>query len=74
MENNIEKKTKIKIFRLAILVLCIGLCQACSTTVKVINFKDSEYYETEKDGVKFYCLSDYYLQKVLEAKIKKVNP
>jgi len=27
----------------------------------------------EKDGIKYYCLSDFYLKKVLEAKIKKVN-
>lgn len=62
---------------LVILASYIGLClifSGCGTTVKVINFKDSEYYETEKDGVKFYCLSDYYLQKVMEAKVKKVNP
>ena len=56
------------------LVLFIVLCQGCSTTVKVINFDESEYYETEKDGQKFFCMSDFYLQKVLEAKIKKVNP
>lgn len=52
----------------------IVLCQGCSPIIKVINFNDSEFYETEKDGVKFYCLSDFYLEKVLEAKIKKVNP
>jgi len=40
----------------------------------VINFNDSEFYETEKDGVKFHCMSDFYVQKVLEAKIKKVSP
>lgn len=60
--------------KLAILALCIGLCLGCSTTVKVINFNESEYYETDKDGVRFYCMSDFYLKKVLEAKIKKVNP
>lgn len=63
--------------RLATLALCIGLClifSGCGTTVKVINFDESEYYETVKDGVKFHCMSDYYLQKVLNAKIQKVNP
>ena len=63
-----------KLLSLAILGLFIGLCQGCSTTVKVINFDNSEFYETEKDGVKFYCMSDFYIQKVLDAKIKKVNP
>ncbi|GEM_PF-2947857 len=60
--------------KLAILALCIVLCQGCSTAVKVINFNESEFYETEKDGVKFHCMSDFYIQKVLEAKIKKVSP
>lgn len=60
--------------KLVILGLCTGLCLGCSTTVKVINFDESEFYETEKGGTKFYCMSDFYLQKVLEAKIRKVNP
>ena len=63
--------------RLVTLVPFIVSClvfSGCATTVKVINFGESEYYETEKDGVKFHCMSDYYLQRVIEAKIQKVNP
>jgi hypothetical protein len=64
------------LLRQGILAICIALClicNGCGTTVKVINFNDSEYFEMEKDGIKYYCLSDFYLKKVLEAKIKKVN-
>ena len=60
--------------KLAILGLCTVLCLGCSTTVKVINFDESEFYEADKDGIRFYCMSQYYLDRVLEAKIKKVNP
>jgi hypothetical protein len=63
--------------KMAILVLCIALwpsCSGCATTVKVVNFSESEFYQAEKDGVKFYCLSDYYLKEVMNAKIKQVNP
>lgn len=56
------------------LVLFIVLCLGCSTSVRVINFDSSEYYETDKDGEVFHCMSDFYLKQVLEAKIKKVNP
>ena len=55
------------------IVLCLSF-SGCTTTIKVINFGESEYYETEKNGVKFYCMSDFYMKKVLEGKIKKVNP
>ena len=60
--------------KMMILVLCTVLCLGCSTTVKVINFDENEFYETEKDGVKFHCMSDFYIQQILNAKIKKVNP
>lgn len=63
-----------KLLKMMMLGLYIGLCLGCSTTVKVVNLNDSEFYVTEKDGVKFYCMSDYYLNQVLEAKIKQVNP
>ena len=65
------------LFRLKILVPCIVFClsfSGCATTVKVINFNEKEFYETDKDGTHFYCMSDFYLQKVVEAKIQKVNP
>jgi len=66
-----------KPLRMMIPALCIGLwlnCSGCGTTVKVVNFSESEFYQAEKDGVKFYCLSDYYLKEVINAKIKQVNP
>ena len=64
--------------RLATLAACTVLCLVCegcaATPVRVINFSDSEYYETQKDGVNFHCMSDFYVQKVLEAKIRKESP
>lgn len=65
-----------RLLKLMILGLCIASCQSCSTAtrVKVINFDNSEYFETEKEGQKFYCMSDYYVKKILNAKIEKVNP
>lgn len=63
-----------KPFVIMTLGLCIGLCLGCSTIVKVINFKDTEFYTTTKDGETFYCISEYYMQQILDAKIKQVNP
>ena len=55
------------------IVLCLSF-SGCTTTIKVINFNEKEFYETDKDGTHFYCMSDFYMKKVLEGKIKKVNP
>lgn len=62
------------LLRLAILTLCTALCLGCSTVVKVVNFSDKEFYTEKKGETTYYCMSDYYLQQVLEAKIKQVNP
>ena len=55
--------------------LCIVLFLGCArlTPVRVINFKESEFFKTEKDGVKFYCMSDFYVNEVLQARIKEVG-
>ena len=56
------------------IVLCLS-CSGCSTTpVKIINFSETEYYEEEKDGTVYHCMSDYYVQKILNAKIDKIDP
>jgi len=63
--------------KVATYVLCIVLCltySGCATPVKVINFNDSEFYTETKDGVKYHCMSDYYVRKVLDARISKINP
>lgn len=61
--------------RMIILAIFIGSCLGCSATKVVVkNFDEQEFYETEKDGEKFYCMSSYYIGQILEAKIKKVNP
>jgi len=59
----------------AILGLCIVLCLGCSTTKVVVkNFDESEFFTTTKDDITFHCMSDYYIQEILEVKIKKINP
>jgi hypothetical protein len=64
----------LRLLKKAILSLCIVLCLGCSTTVKVVNFNEEEFFVQEKNGQKYYCMSSWYMQKVLEAKIKQVNP
>lgn len=56
------------------IALCTVLCLGCSTTVRVINFKETEFYTQKKDDVTFYCMSDYYVKEVLKAKIQEVDP
>ena len=61
--------------KIVILALFIVSCLGCSTTKVVIkNFDESEYYEVEKDGEVFHCMSDYYVQQIINVKIDKVNP
>jgi len=71
------------LLKLVILVSFTVLCLGCSHATKVVikNFDDSEYYEEVKEDalipgqkIKYHCMSSYYLEKILEAKIKKVNP
>jgi hypothetical protein len=64
----------LRLLKQATLVVCIVLCLGCSTTVKVINFNEEEFFVQEKNGRTYFCLSEYYLKNVLEAKIKQVNP
>jgi hypothetical protein len=64
-----------KLLKLVMSLLCIGLCLGCSTTkVTIKNFNDKEFYVEKKNNMTYYCMSDYYVSQILEAKIKKVNP
>jgi starvation-inducible outer membrane lipoprotein len=64
-------QSKIKI--ISLLIVCF-LISSCATTVKVINYDDTEYFEMDKEDEHYHCMSSYYLEKILNVKIKKVNP
>lgn len=49
-------------------------CAGKTAHIDVINYGDKEYYQLEKDGVRYHCMSDYYLNEVIQAKIKVTNP
>jgi len=57
-------------------VIVTGSILSCAgkTPVYVINYDDKEFYEVERDGDKFSCMSDYYLKEILQAKISKIKP
>jgi len=51
--------------RLRILAIFIGLCLSCNgclTPVVIKNFDATEYYEVEKDGEAYHCMSSYYIE------------
>ena len=68
---------KLPLFLRAMTVMLVTSCLVgCtgSTGVNVINYDDAQYYEVEKNGKKYQCMSEYYVDKVLQSKIKKINP
>lgn len=55
------------------IVLCLS-CSGCATRVRVINFSEKEFFTMKKEDVTYHCMSDYYVEQVLRAKIDSINP
>lgn len=56
------------------LIIFFQSCASRKDLISIVNYDDQEFYEVINGDKHYSCMSDYYLEEVIQAKIKVHNP